>query len=186
MKERTRAVRVKASFFEPMLCLAVPKIPKGPEWQYELKLDGYRAIGVRSKRGAELWSRNEKDFSRRFANVTRALKSLPEDTVVDGEVVAVDEAGRPCFNLLQNFESSGQTVLFYVFDLLLLGGGGPHCTSLRLAIQKTAGFAIKSGAIMAEKVEEALARLNDPAFATMSAITMAVWGRRPLDGCEGG
>lgn len=61
----------------------------------------------------------------------------------------------------------------------MMRGGGPHCTSLRLAIQKTAGFAIKSGAIMAEEVEEALARLNDPAFATMSAITIAVWGRRP-------
>jgi SAM-dependent methyltransferase len=67
----------------------------------------------------------------------------------------------------------------------MMRGGGPHCTSLRLAMQKTAGFAIKSGAIMAEEVEEALARLNDPAFATMSAITMAVWGRRPPGGSEG-
>jgi SAM-dependent methyltransferase len=67
----------------------------------------------------------------------------------------------------------------------MMRGGGAHCTSLRLAIQKTAGFAIKSGAIMAEEVEEALARLNDPAFATMSAITMAVWGRRPPGGSEG-
>jgi len=64
----------------------------------------------------------------------------------------------------------------------MMRGGGPHCTSLRLAMQKTAVFAIESGALRAEEVEEALARLNDPAFATMSAITMAVWGRRPLGG----
>jgi SAM-dependent methyltransferase len=67
----------------------------------------------------------------------------------------------------------------------MMRGGGPHCTSLRLAIQKTAGFAIKSDAIRAEEVEEALTRLNDPAFATMSAITIAVWGRRPPAGSEG-
>src|SRR5712692_4038901 len=105
-----------------MLCLAVPKIPEGPEWRYEPKLDGYRAIGVRTKRGAELWSRNQKDFSRRFANVARALESLPEETVVDGEIAAVDESGRPYFNLLQNFESSQGAILFYIFDLLLLAG----------------------------------------------------------------
>jgi len=67
----------------------------------------------------------------------------------------------------------------------MMRGGGPHCTSLRLAILKTAGFAIKSDAIRAEEVEEALTRLNDPAFATMSAITIAVWGRRPAGGSEG-
>lgn len=123
MKERSaRAARVSAGFIEPMLCLAVPKIPEGPEWQYELKLDGYRAIGVRTKRGAELWSRNQKDFSRRFASVTHAFESLPVDTVVDGEIVAVDEYGRPCFNSLQNFDRSQQTILFFAFDLLLLGG----------------------------------------------------------------
>jgi len=44
--------------------------------------------------------------------------------------------------------------------------------------------AVESGAIRAEDLEEALAQLNDPAFATMSAITMAVWGRHPLSGSE--
>jgi len=67
----------------------------------------------------------------------------------------------------------------------MMRGGGPHCTSLRLAIQKTAVFAMESGALRAEEVEEVLARLNDPAFATMSAITMAVWGRRRPGAWEG-
>src|SRR5262249_42726308 len=78
-----------------MLCLAVPKIPEGPEWEYELKLDGYRAIGGISKHGAALWSRNRKDFSRRFSGITKALEELPANTVVDGEIVAVDDEGRP-------------------------------------------------------------------------------------------
>ncbi len=67
----------------------------------------------------------------------------------------------------------------------MMRGGGPLCTSHYLAMQKTAVFAIESGALRAEEVEEALARLNDPAFATMSAITMAVWGRRPPGAWEG-
>jgi len=67
----------------------------------------------------------------------------------------------------------------------MMRGGGPHCTSLRLAIQKTAVFAMESGALRADEVEETLARLNDPTFATMTAITMAVWGRRPPGASEG-
>ncbi len=67
----------------------------------------------------------------------------------------------------------------------MMRGGGPLCRSHYLAMQKTAVFAIESGALRAEEVVEALARLNDPAFATMSAITMAVWGRRPLGAWEG-
>ena len=55
MRERGgKAERASACFIEPMLCLAVQKLP-GPAWQYEVKLDGYRAVGVRSKAGVELW-----------------------------------------------------------------------------------------------------------------------------------
>jgi hypothetical protein len=46
MKERSwKAQKIGACFIEPMLCLAVEKLPEGPAWQYEVKLDGYRAIG---------------------------------------------------------------------------------------------------------------------------------------------
>jgi len=61
-------------FSESLLfALAAEKLPEGLAWQYELKLDGYRAIGVRTKTGVELWSRNKRDFSRRFPIVARAL-----------------------------------------------------------------------------------------------------------------
>ena len=96
MKERGgEPVHVGACFIEPMLCLAVEKLPEGAAWQYEVKLDGYRAIGVRTKASAELWSRNKRDFSRRFPNVTRALASVPVETVLDGEIVAVNGDGQP-------------------------------------------------------------------------------------------
>jgi ATP-dependent DNA ligase len=63
-----------------MLCLAVPKIPQGPEWEYELKLDGSRAIGVRTAHTAQLWSRNEKEdppmYYQVISQCTQNLKNL--------------------------------------------------------------------------------------------------------------
>jgi ATP-dependent DNA ligase len=69
-----------------------------PEWPYELKLDGYRAIGFTSEGRARLWSRNGKDFVRPFSEVAKAIASLPEDTAIDGEFHA---DGKPSFALLQ-------------------------------------------------------------------------------------
>jgi bifunctional non-homologous end joining protein LigD len=113
---------VGAKFVEPMLCLAADKLPEGPAWQYEIKLDGYRAIGVRTKTDVELWSRNKRDFSRRFPNVVRALEALPIETVLDGEVVAVNGDGRVSFSALQNFRDGTTAILFYAFDTPVLAG----------------------------------------------------------------
>jgi bifunctional non-homologous end joining protein LigD len=55
-----------ASFVEPMECLQVSKLPDGPDWTYEVKLDGYRAIGVKTSREAVLYSRNGKYFIQFF------------------------------------------------------------------------------------------------------------------------
>jgi bifunctional non-homologous end joining protein LigD len=67
----------KAFSFEPMLCESVESPPEGRQWQYELKLDGFRAIGQKSGRSTQLWSRNHKDFTHRFAGVAHALLELP-------------------------------------------------------------------------------------------------------------
>jgi bifunctional non-homologous end joining protein LigD len=87
-----------------------------------LKLDDYWALGLKTQSNVELWSRNQKDFTRRFPTVANALKELPNETVIDGEIVAVDDKGLPSFNLLQNFDGAEQTSLFYVFDLLVHAG----------------------------------------------------------------
>ena len=105
-----------------MLCLAVPKLPEGPDWQFELKLDGYRGIGIKSNGRAHLASRNGKNFSERFPTITRALNRLPDESVIDGEIVAVNEDGVPSFNLLQNGGGAEHTILFYAFDVLILAG----------------------------------------------------------------
>jgi ATP-dependent DNA ligase len=113
---------VNARFVEPMLCLAVSKLPEGPDWQLELKLDGYRGIGIKSNSRAHPASRNGRNFNERFPTITGVLESLPDETVIDGEIVAVNEDGVPSFNLQQNFGGAEHTILFYAFDLLILAG----------------------------------------------------------------
>jgi bifunctional non-homologous end joining protein LigD len=105
-----------------MLLLATSSLPDSPGWAYELKLDGYRAIAFKTAGKAYLRSRNNKDFNARYPAIAKALQKLPNETVIDGEVVALDPFGRPSFNALQNSASSAQPIYFYVFDLLVLAG----------------------------------------------------------------
>ena len=116
-----KASKTTARFIKPMLALGAGSLPEGDHWVYELKLDGYRALGIKTNGKVSLRSRNDKDFTTKFPGVTKALARLPDETVVDGEVVAVDEGGRPSFNLLQN-SASGSTILYYLFDVLTLAG----------------------------------------------------------------
>lgn len=113
----------KVLAFEPMLCESAEHPPEGAEWRYELKLDGYRAIGFKTGGQAHLWSRNGTDFVRRFPEVAKAIPSLPEDTAIDGEIVALDADGKPSFALLQN-PGTGRTpaIAFFAFDLLMMRG----------------------------------------------------------------
>ena len=81
---------LKASFVEPMLLLRTESLPEGPNWLIELKLDGYRALAVKSGGNVQLRSRNDNDFSARYPAITKALQAMPDVTVIDGEVVALD------------------------------------------------------------------------------------------------
>jgi bifunctional non-homologous end joining protein LigD len=114
--------KANAAFIPPMLLLPTTALPEGPAWSYELKLDGFRALAVKSDGSIRLRSRNDKDFNRRYPGVVRGLANLPDETVLDGEVVALDEAGRPSFTALQNFGSGTASVFYYVFDVLVLAG----------------------------------------------------------------
>lgn len=67
-----------------------PNPPEGPEWRYELKLDGFRTIGRKASHVAQLWSRNQKNFAPQFPSVVKGRADLPRDTVIDGEIVALD------------------------------------------------------------------------------------------------
>ena len=105
-----------------MLLLRKESLPDSLDWLYEIKLDGYRAIAFKSDGKIQLRSRNDNDFTTRYPSISKALASLPDETVIDGEVVALDEEGRPSFNLLQNSASSAAVIIYYVFDVIALSG----------------------------------------------------------------
>src|SRR5215831_12340358 len=113
----------KAVSFEPMLCESIESPPEGRQWQYELKLDGFRAVGRKSGRSAQLWSRNHKDFSRRFPKVLNALQELPGDTVIDGEVVGARPKRQALVQPLAGLWQSGRNRPLHVRSAHAAGQG---------------------------------------------------------------
>ena len=112
----------KFKFIEPMYARLVNDLPEGKEWLYEVKCDGYRCLAGRDSTGLTLWSRRGNLFTDQFPQIARACERLPPGTLVDGEIVALDESGRVSFNLLQHHRSKAQALLFYVFDVLAYRG----------------------------------------------------------------
>lgn len=88
-------------------------------WLWEIKLDGYRALAVHDNGGLTLFSRRKKSLNNNFPYIVEALREMPRGTVLDGELVAIDDSGRPNFNLLQNFRAEAPRIHYYIFDLLI-------------------------------------------------------------------
>ncbi|HEU4688697.1 MAG TPA: RNA ligase family protein, partial [Vicinamibacterales bacterium] len=115
--------RTRVGFIEPMLLLRTDKLPDDPaRWSYQLKLDGYRAIAFKTGSKVHLRSRNDNDFNARYSKVVRGLAKLPNETVIDGELIALADDGRPSFNALQNYGAASTPILYFVFDVLVLEG----------------------------------------------------------------
>jgi ATP-dependent DNA ligase len=114
--------KTKAGFVEPMLLLRSGKLPDGAEWIRGLKYDGFRSVAFKSGGKVHLRSRNDNDFSLKYPSITQALSGLHNETVIEGEVVALDAEGRPSFTALQNYGSSAGPLLYYIFDLMVLAG----------------------------------------------------------------
>ena len=118
----------------PMLATSVEEPFDDPEWLFEIKWDGYRAIAFIAKGKVRLVSRNQNDLTAQYPE----LHNLPgfikaETAILDGEIAALDEQGRASFSLMQQRtgirEAGRRTasrrdipVLYYVFDLLYLDG----------------------------------------------------------------
>jgi bifunctional non-homologous end joining protein LigD len=113
------------AFISPMMAKIAEEPFDSPDWIFEVKLDGYRGIAVFDAAGkAHLWSRNGLPLEKKFPAVAKALSNLKlRSTILDGEVVAVDENGIPRFQLLQRFQKQPTApTLYYVFDVLWCDG----------------------------------------------------------------
>ena len=119
---------------EPMLATLADKPFDSPDWLYELKMDGIRALVVKDGEKFEMWTRNDRPLTERFPTLAAALRELPGDSaVLDGEIVALDSEGHSHFELIQPrihlsrerdiAEADDRIpVYFYAFDLLYLNG----------------------------------------------------------------
>jgi len=121
-----RLPKKKPAFVEPMKALLVEELPKGPDWIYELKFDGVRALAIKDKRDIELISRSGKELGSKYSELLEPLKNFSaRQAVLDGEIVALDEQGRSSFQLLQSYNMAGlkrPPLFYYVFDLINLDG----------------------------------------------------------------
>jgi len=118
----------------PMLATSVDEPFDGPDWLFEIKWDGYRAVAFIENGKVRLVSRNQNELTARYPELKDLAKSVKAKTaILDGEVVALDQQGRASFSLMQQrtgFRPGGRRgaanadvpVLYYAFDLLYLDG----------------------------------------------------------------
>lgn len=98
-------------------------LPDDNGWEFEVKLDGIRAIGIKDGRTVRLFSRRPRELTQDFPEIVEALARLPmKRFVVDGEIVAFDDEGRTSFQILQNRGQEAIETYFILFDLLQLDG----------------------------------------------------------------
>jgi len=109
--------------YRPMLATLAENVPTEDGWLFEIKFDGYRAVATVRSGEATLTSRNANDLTGRFPTIARAVAEAVKspDCVLDGEVCALDERGRPSFSAMQQAKE-GTPLVYYVFDLLELEG----------------------------------------------------------------
>jgi bifunctional non-homologous end joining protein LigD len=118
----------------PMLATSITEPFDGADWLFEIKWDGYRAVAFIEAGRVRLVSRNQNELTHRYPELKDLAKFVKAtNAILDGEVVALDEQGRPSFSLMQQrtgFRPGGRrgainaevTVLYYAFDLLYLDG----------------------------------------------------------------
>jgi bifunctional non-homologous end joining protein LigD len=118
---RKKAGKAPPPFEEPQLATLVDHVPPGDSWIHEIKYDGYRLELAVGDGVATAWTRNGKDWSDKFKALVKAAAKLPAGCLIDGEAVAIDENGKPSFQLLQSTlkDQRGANLVFYAFDLLV-------------------------------------------------------------------
>jgi bifunctional non-homologous end joining protein LigD len=122
-RDESAATARPSMTYTPMLATLAEELPKGSDWLYEVKWDGYRAIARVAGGEATLTSRRGNDLTERFRGVASALEAAVRtpDAVLDGEVCALDDRGRSSFSAMQQAKP-GTSIVYYVFDVLEVDG----------------------------------------------------------------
>jgi bifunctional non-homologous end joining protein LigD len=122
------------TIIRPMLATPIAKAFDNPDWVFEIKWDGYRAVAFIEEGGVRLVSRSQNDLTAQFPELGALPKFVKaQRAILDGEIVALDEKGRPSFSLMQQrtgFQPGkhrlhgrkGVPIVYYAFDLLYLDG----------------------------------------------------------------
>ncbi|MBZ9728303.1 DNA ligase D [Salegentibacter sp. JZCK2] len=123
-KPEGKVRKIKLSeFIKPMLATSGKKIFNDPDWIYELKWDGYRALANIEDGKVDLYSRNGISFNSKFSKLVKDLEQIDNDVILDGEIVVLNKEGIPQFQALQNYDENTPGALrYYVFDMLFLNG----------------------------------------------------------------
>lgn len=112
-----------SEFIKPMLATTGKKIFNDPDWIYELKWDGYRALAHIEDGKVDLYSRNGISFNSKFPKLVEDLEQVENNVILDGEIVVLNKDGISQFQALQNYdENTPGSLRFYVFDMLFLNG----------------------------------------------------------------
>ena len=108
----------------PQLATAVARVPDGPDWVFEPKLDGFRVLCRRGPEGIAILTRGGRDWTMRFPGIAEGALQLPCDSaILDGEAVVLDRRGLSDFQRLQKAIAAGdERIVFVAFDLLYLDG----------------------------------------------------------------
>jgi bifunctional non-homologous end joining protein LigD len=127
-------------FIQPMAAVLVDALPTGDRWLYEAKFDGYRALALKDGTGVRMLSRKGNDLTADYPAIGQAVAALKaKSAVIDGEIVAFDEAGRPSFQHLHHRSARPAAIRYFAFDLLHLNGKDLQAEPLaarRVALQK--------------------------------------------------
>jgi bifunctional non-homologous end joining protein LigD len=143
-----------------MAARAVQHLPEGPEWLYELKLDGYRALLLRDGDSIRILSRKDNDLTRSYPSVVAAATKLQLKRVtLDGEIVAIDEAGQPSFQALQHPSKHRGSIVYYAFDVLHLEGRDLTALPLQERRSKLAAIVGQSGILISQVLKGSAAQV---------------------------
>jgi len=100
-------------FIKPMLAKQTDKAFDNKDWLFEIKWDGYRAVADKNKKDILLYSRNGLSFQQTYPIVVDQLKKIKADAILDGEIVVLNDEGKPDFQFLQHYSENQNRATHY-------------------------------------------------------------------------